>query len=175
VNGWEHDCQITFDVDQGEAAKSGFNFQQNVGKVESMPDRSTRSRTHFRTLLRWLRGSNASKLELGYFGKAPIDWLTRDLKLCASELHNLTTLGPEHTDLLLLRMTALDLDPEEVCQTVPETCQVLRRVCSICDNHAACARDFTRNPSGSEWKEYCPNTGTLTVLHDLPWASRAEP
>lgn len=139
-----------------------------------MPDRTTRSRSYFKTLLRRLRGSNGGKLKLGYFGKAPIDRLTRDMRLCASELHKLSTLGPSQTDLLLLRMTALNLDVEEVCRTVPETYQVLRRVCAICDNHTDCARDFTRNPSGSEWKEYCTNTGTLVLLDALARASRAE-
>ena len=59
-------------------------------------------------------------------------------------------------------------------RTVPETYQVLRRVCAICDNRTDCARDFTRNPSGSEWKEYCTNTGTLVLLDALARASRAE-
>src|SRR6516162_5540642 len=135
-----------------------------------MPDRTTRSRSYFKTLLRRLRGSNGGKLKLGYFGKAPIDRLTRDMRLCASELNK----GPGQTDLLLLRMTALNLDVEEVCRTVPETYQVLRRVCAIRDNHTDCSRDFTRNPSGSEWKEYCPNTGTLVLLDALARASRAE-
>ena len=85
-----------------------------------MPDRTTRSRSYFKTLLRRLRGSNGG--------------ITRDMRLCASELHKLSTLGPSQTDLPLLRMTALNLDVEEVCRTVPETYQVLRRVCAICDN-----------------------------------------
>ena len=134
-----------------------------------MPDRTTRSRSYFKTLLRRLRGSNGGKLKVGYFSKAPIDRLTRDMRLCASELHKLSTLGPSQTDLLLLRMTALNLDVEEVCRTVPETYQVLRRV-----YRTDCARDFTRNPSGSEWKEYCTNTGTLVLLDALARASRAE-
>jgi hypothetical protein len=81
---------------------------------------------------------------------------------------------PHRTDFLLLRMTALNLDVEEVCRTVPETYQVLRRVCAICDNRTDCARDFTRNPSGSEWKKYYPNTGTLVFFDALARASRAE-
>ena len=139
-----------------------------------MPHRTTRPRSYFKTLLRRLRGSNGSKLKLGYFGKAPIDRLTREMRLCSSELHKLSTLGPGQADLLLLRMTALNLEVEEVSRTVPETYQVLRRVCAICDNRTNCARDFTRNPSGSEWKKYCPNTGTLVFFDALARASRAE-
>jgi hypothetical protein len=107
-----------------------------------MPDRSSKPLSFFKTLLRWLRSSN-------YVGKAPIDRLTRDMRLSAAELHKLTRFGPDQTDLLLLRMTAVNLDLEEVRQTVPETCE-------------------------SEWKEYCPNTGALMVLDALTWAPRAE-
>jgi len=138
-----------------------------------MPDRWSRLQSFFEALLPWFRSSN-TRFELRYFGRAPIDRFTREIRLSAAELYKLATLGPDRTDLLLLRMTALNLDPEEVCQTVPETCRVLRRVCAICDHRTACARDFTRNPSGSEWKEYCPNAGTLVILDALSSASIAE-
>lgn len=139
-----------------------------------MADRWTRLRPFFKALLPWFRSSNASGFEPGNFGKTPIERLTREMRLSASELYKLATLGPDQTDLLLLRMTARNLDPEEICQTVPETCQVLRWVCAICDHRTACARDFTHNPGGSEWKEYCPNAGTLMILDALSSAPRAE-
>jgi hypothetical protein len=96
----------------------------------------------------------------------------RDMRVWASELHKIATLGADAADLLLLRLTAFNLDPDEVCQTAPDTCKGLRRVCAICDNRTLCARDFSRDPAGSEWKQYCPNTGTLMALDALPW--RAE-
>jgi hypothetical protein len=140
-----------------------------------MFERSSGARSFFKMLSRWFRRNvSGFDYELGYFGEGKIDRLTRQMRQSAAELRNLATVGADGTDLLSLRMTGLDLDPDEVCQTVPETCQVLRRVCAICENRTACARDFARNPTGSGWKEYCPNTGTLMVLEALPWASRAE-
>jgi hypothetical protein len=135
---------------------------------------SSPARAFSKRVLRWFRKEvSACDYKLGNSAEGKLDRLTRQMRHAASELHKLATLGPDRADLYLLRMTALDLDPDEVCQTVPETCQVLRRVCAICENRTACAQDFARNPGGSRWKDYCPNTGTLMVLEALPWTSKA--
>jgi hypothetical protein len=130
----------------------------------------------FKNFLGWFRPSADTAFDsaLGYFGESRMDRLARDLHVSASELHKLTRSGPDAADLLLLRMTALDLDPEEISETGPQTWRALQRVCAICESRTVCARDFTRNPAGSEWKEYCPNTGTLMALDASPWSSRAE-
>jgi hypothetical protein len=136
---------------------------------------SSPARSFFKRMLRWFRKeASASNYKPGNSAEGKVDRLTRQMRRAAAELHKLATLGADQAEVYLLRMTALDLDADEVCQTVPETCQVLRRVCALCENRAACARDFVRNPTASQWQDYCPNTGTLMVLKALPWVSRAE-
>jgi hypothetical protein len=81
---------------------------------------------------------------------------------------DLASKGPETADLLLERMTALDLDEAEVARLEPATFQDLQRVCTMCDCHRHCARDLERDPFDPAWQEYCPNATTLKALDDSP-------
>jgi len=44
----------------------------------------------------------------------------------------------------------------------------------MCNCHRRCARDLACDPLDPVWKDYCPNTQTLTALNALPWAVRQE-
>ena len=100
--------------------------------------------------------------------------MARDLNISVSELHRLASLGPQSADLLLRRMTALDLDKDEVCEIAPQTLREMQRTCALCINKRLCARDLTRNASNPAWENYCPNAATLNALNALPWSSRSE-
>ena len=117
----------------------------------------------------WARSGPESELEC--FGDAEVARIAKDVGVSASELRTLATFGPEAADLLLRRMTALDLDRNEITRIEPQTFHDMQRVCIMCEHHRRCARDFARDPASDAWKEYCPNAATLIALNALPWAA----
>jgi len=80
----------------------------------------------------------------------------------------------EEGDLLLGRMTALDLDPTEVVNVKPQVFRDMQRVCTMCKSHKRCIADLGRDVQNPAWKDYCPNVQTLMSLDALPWAARRE-
>jgi hypothetical protein len=120
----------------------------------------------------WTRRGSAS--ELRCFGEEEVERIAKDVGVSASELRTFERFGPEAVDLLLRRMAALDLDRNEVAQTEPATFQDLQRVCTMCERHRRCARDFAHDSAEPDWKDYCPNAATLIALSALPWAARRE-
>ena len=100
--------------------------------------------------------------------------MAKEAGLSVSELHSLARKGPHAADLLLRRMTALGLDPNQVSRTERATFQDMQRVCSMCASHRHCAQDLAHRPDNPEWREYCPNAETLTALNAMPWSARAE-
>ena len=106
--------------------------------------------------------------------QSQVERIAKDVGVSASELRTLATFGPEAADLLLRRMTARDLDRNEIARTEPQTFQDMQRVCIMCDHHRRCARDFARDSASDAWNEYCPNAATLIALNALPWTTRHE-
>ena len=103
-----------------------------------------------------------------------VDRMARDVGMSAHELQRLVTRGPHAADLLLRRMAALDLSPEEVAQVERATFLDLERVCTVCDCKGRCRRHLARQPDDAAWEDYCPNVATLKMLDALPWSSRRE-
>lgn len=134
------------------------------------------SRSSFKAFLQWCRewASGDSASDLSCVAEAEFERIARDLRMSAAELRAVARRGPEAADLLLQRMTALDLDPTEVSQIGPETFRDLQRSCALCESKRRCARDLARDPANPAWKNYCPNNATLMALDALPWASRKE-
>ncbi len=125
----------------------------------------------------WWRGwttRGSARLELKCCGEDEVERMAKDIGVSASELRRLATLGPDSADLLLRRMTALDLDRNEVSRTQPRTFQDLQRVCTMCDHHRRCRRDLARDSANPAWQDYCPNAATLMALNALPWRARSE-
>ena len=127
-------------------------------------------------MLQWCRDwtGKSSASELKCFGEAEVERMAKDVGVSATELRTLARFGPKSADLLLRRMAALDLDRSEVAQAEPATLQDLQRVCTMCESHRRCARDFAHQSVNPEWKDYCPNAATLIALSALPWAVRRE-
>ena len=115
----------------------------------------------------WTRRTSASELKC--FGEEEVERMAKDVGVSASELRTVARCGPEAADLLLRRMARLDLARNEVAQTEPATFQDLQRVCTMCESHRRCARDFARDSADPDWKDYCPNAATLIALSALPW------
>jgi hypothetical protein len=100
--------------------------------------------------------------------------IARDIGVSPDELNQLAKAQSTAADLLQERMAALDLDPNEVARTSPETMRDMQRLCTLCKKQRRCARDLARHASDPVWKEYCPNLEALTSLDTMPWAARSE-
>lgn len=78
---------------------------------------------------------------------------------------------PAADDLLLCRrMRALHLDPDELYCSEPRAFGVLHRLCATCDVPGRCARDLAdefADPGWQDWRNYCPNATTLSILSAL--------
>jgi hypothetical protein len=121
----------------------------------------------------WRHGA-ARSLELNDCSDFDTDRMARDLGLTASELQRVVHRGRRAADLLLCRMAALDLNPQEVDQIDRATFLDLERVCTNCDCKGRCKRDLARRADDAVWENYCPNVATLKMLNAMPWASRRE-
>ncbi|MBK5956846.1 hypothetical protein CCR97_01250 [Rhodoplanes elegans] len=82
------------------------------------------------------------------------------------------TAGSAVVDDLLLcrRMRALRLDPDELYCSEPRAFGMLRRLCATCPVPGRCARDLAdefADPAWQDWRNYCPNATTLSILSAL--------
>ena len=117
----------------------------------------------------WTNNSPA-QVELTCCAEGKVERIAKDIGMPASEIRRLASLGPESAELLLRRMTALDLDRKEVAQVEPQAFRDLQRICTLCESHRQCARDLLRDASNPAWEDYCPNVATLRVLNAMPWS-----
>jgi hypothetical protein len=134
------------------------------------------SQSSFRRILDWCRAriKSDSDSEFSCCCETEIERIARDLRMSAAELRAAAKRGPNTADLLLRRMAALDLDPNEVGRIEAATFRDLQRVCTLCKSHRRCARDFARNAPIAAWEGYCANTDTLMALNGMPCRSRGE-
>ena len=112
--------------------------------------------------------------ELKCFAEEEIDRIANEAGVSAAEIHDLVKHSPEAPNLLFRRMTALNLDRDEVSRIDPSIFEELKTNCALCDSRRRCIRDLARDASDPVWEEYCPNAGTLQALNALPWMSRRE-
>jgi hypothetical protein len=123
-------------------------------------------------VLDWCRAQLKSESEFGCCCDAEIERMARDIRMSASEFRAAASRGPKSADLLMRRMAALDLDPNEVGRIEPAAFRDLQRVCTLCNSRRRCARDVARNAPTSAWDRYCPNSDTLAALSGTAWRSR---
>ena len=100
--------------------------------------------------------------------------MAHDAGVSVNEFRELASHSSDSADLMLERMTALDLDPKEVVRVEPQVFRDMQRVCSMCKTQKRCIADLERDAQNPRWKEYCPNVQTLLALDALPWAARRE-
>jgi len=75
-------------------------------------------------------------------------------------------------DLLLMRMEALQLEPDEVRRIESGVFSDLAKACAACTNKNACETDLAYESAGTatrDWENYCPNAATLNAMRALPW------
>jgi hypothetical protein len=127
------------------------------------------------TIWRWLRSfPDTAARDLVVVGDREVEQIAKDVGVSSADLYSLARSDADSVDLLKTRMTALDLDCQEVARLVPETLHDLQRVCTLCSHRKRCARDLARATSDPIWKDYCPNISTLVALDAMPWAARSE-
>jgi uncharacterized membrane protein YccC len=112
--------------------------------------------------------------DLDCLAKDEVERIASDLHMTASDLYAVARQGPQSATLLERRITALDLDRDEILRSEPAVFRDLQRVCTLCRSRRQCSRDFAHPTDNDAWKDYCPNVGTLLALDALPWTSRRE-
>jgi hypothetical protein len=74
-------------------------------------------------------------------------------------------------DLLLYpRMRMLGLDPHDVAGFGTDEFETLRRRCRACGMTVKCAADLAdefADPGWQDWRDYCPNATTLSIVDAL--------
>src|SRR5215472_17500722 len=105
-----------------------------------------------RKILDWCSTRLKSEPEFGCCCDAEIERMARDMRMSTSELLAVARRGSNSADLLLRRMSALDLDPNEVGRIESAAFRDLQRVCTLCKSRRRCARDFTRNVPSAAWE-----------------------
>lgn len=124
---------------------------------------------------RWLRArSDRPDIDFVALGDSEVKHIADDLSVSTAELYKLARSDSRSAELLKQRMSALDLDCEEVARLMPATLHDLQRLCTLCSRQKRCARDLAQTPLDPKWKDYCPNVATLTALDAMPWAARQE-
>ncbi len=138
-----------------------------------MSERSHHKMTLGALLQRW-RDRSRTQSELQVCGDDAMERMAHDAGVSVNEFRELATHSADSADLMLERMTALDLDPDEVVKVEPQVFRDMQRVCSMCKTQKQCVADLERSPQDPRWKEYCPNVQTLLSLDALPWAARRD-
>lgn len=73
-------------------------------------------------------------------------------------------------ELLLLRMQGLRIDPDDFARAEPLIIHEMQNLCAKCDNPSRCAQDLENefaDLAWQEWRDYCPNATTLSMLSTL--------
>jgi hypothetical protein len=98
-----------------------------------------------------------------------MELLAQDLALPAGDLDLLLSRDGDPS-LLLRRMAALRLDPDDIGRSEPAMFRDLQRVCVMCESRGECIRDLAAEetePGSPNWRDYCPNVATLNMLAAL--------
>ena len=76
----------------------------------------------------------------------------------------------DSSDLLKRRMRALHLDPDDLANAPSRVTGVKTGLCAKCDARGKCMRDLDdefADPGWGDWRNYCPNATTLSLLSTL--------
>jgi hypothetical protein len=75
-----------------------------------------------------------------------------------------------HTPLLIERMLALRLEPEDVRRADPAMFGEFQARCRLCESPGQCAWSLVHldiDPAWQDWRNYCPNSAKLRMLSAL--------
>ena len=84
--------------------------------------------------------------------------------------HVVAGLGAGAFNLLLMRMRALQLEPDEVLRIEADVFGYLAEACANCASKEICARDLASATTVThDWQKYCSNAAILRAMAALPW------
>jgi hypothetical protein len=89
------------------------------------------------------------------------------LGIPVAQLRWVSSYRPDPISLLERRMAALSLNPDEVAHMEPLLVRELRHRCTRCAKREQCALDLAdkfADLDWQDWRDYCPNAATLTML-----------
>lgn len=92
----------------------------------------------------------------------------------ALALRALARRGPDEACLLPRRIVELGLDPDEIARLEPALFRELHWRCTMCESKGECAVDLAGDAvewtdRNEAWCGYCPNSGPLRLLGEIPW------
>ena len=76
----------------------------------------------------------------------------------------------DSSDLLKRRMRALHLDPDDLVRGPSRMSGIKTGLCARCEARGKCMRDLDdefADPGWGDWRNYCPNATTLSLLSTL--------
>ena len=77
-------------------------------------------------------------------------------------------------NLLLMRMEALQLEPDEVRRIESGVFSDLAEACANCQHRCRCEQDLASAGTVTHaWENYCSNAATLNAMAALPWFGKA--
>jgi hypothetical protein len=87
---------------------------------------------------------------------------------------DIATHGSVEVSLLLRRMAMLRIELDELAREEPELFRDLQASCVLCQSKGRCrwglAHEFD-DPAWQDWRDYCPNATTLSVLSAVQMCS----
>jgi hypothetical protein len=98
------------------------------------------------------------------------------LGIPVAQLRWVSSYRPDPISLLERRMAVLSLNPDEVAHLEPLMVRELRHHCVQCERREQCALDLAdkfADPEWQDWRDYCPNAATLTMLSTFQSCSPA--
>jgi hypothetical protein len=97
------------------------------------------------------------------------------LGIPVAQLRWVSSYSPDPISLLERRMEALSLNPDEVAHIEPLTVRKLQHCCVKCEKRGQCALDLAdefADPGWQNWRDYCPNAATLSMLSTFQSCSK---
>lgn len=103
-------------------------------------------------------------------------WITRPILSFTSGTASAPSCGErtattaDSSDLLKRRMRALHLDPDDLVRAPARMAGVKTGLCARCEARGKCLRaldDEFADPGWGDWRNYCPNATTLSLLSTL--------
>jgi hypothetical protein len=140
----------------------------DFGGVIAMQELSeSQDHTFVSGIARWWKeqvGNWAGRAELEDFDPDELRRVAMEVGLNARELCSMAGKWPDSSNQLLRRMAVLELDVTEIARSQPGVSNDLKKLCSFCVSKRRCDHDLAANEGNPEWREYCPNVGTLAAL-----------
>lgn len=115
----------------------------------------------------------ANARELAALGAAMAN-VAEDLGLAPAELRALASKGANAARELPCLLEAVRINIQTLAEKDPLVLRDLQRVCTMCDQKSTCNREIVAGTASTNYRQYCPNAGTLDALSRDPTFAPSE-